>query len=234
MEKLKLSILGLGSRSTLFYLKELNKRYQAQKGQYSTYPFFLLNANFEEINPLLPKPSAELDAIVHSYLSEIEKLDTEYLLIPNITLHETIDRLGSTLKILHPVQLTALKITENHWSEIVLFGSMHTMQSDYISSIFSSKGIKTIRPSAADMLLIDAVRKHVYSETETEELIENFHLLIEKYSKHRPVVLACTELSIVKPEKQIERILNMAEAQIETAVNLVLWLKQTPTAYSTY
>ena len=219
MGEIKLSILGLGSRSTLFYLKELNKRYQQQKGEYSTCPLLLLNANFEEINPLLPEPSRELDVIVQSYLNEIAKLDGEYLLIPNITLHETIDRLTTTSKILHPVHLTASKITENQWAKIVLFGSMHTMQSDYIPSIFNAKGIKIILPSLEDRLLIDEVRQQVYHETETKELIQKFHLLLEQYTKNTPVVLACTELSILNPYKQNNQLLDMVQEQITAAVS---------------
>ncbi len=222
MQKLKLSILGLGSRSTLFYLKELNKLYQKQKGGYSTYPLLLLNANFDEINQLLPEPSAELDSIVQGYLNEIEKLDAEYSLIPNITLHETIDRLNIKSKFLHPVVLTAAKINANNWREIVLFGSLQTMQSDYISSIFSAKCINTVFPSAKDKLLIDKVRKQVYNETETEEMINNFHLLVEKYSKNNPVVLACTELSILNSENQNKRVVDMTQEQLTAAVDCAL------------
>ena len=50
MKKNTLSILGLGSRSTLFYLAELNTLYLQKKGGYSTCPFTLLNTNFDEIN----------------------------------------------------------------------------------------------------------------------------------------------------------------------------------------
>ena len=92
MSKTQLAILGLGSRSTLYYLEQLNKVYNTKNGGYSTCPFFLLNTDFDTINPLLPNTSVQLDAILQSYLYQIEALDVAELLIPNITLHETIDR----------------------------------------------------------------------------------------------------------------------------------------------
>jgi aspartate racemase len=220
MDKMKLGILGLGSRSTTFYIKELNKLYNQEKGGSSTCPFTLLNCDFDTINSLLPDASKSLDAIVQDYIKELEKMDIESILIPNITLHETIDRLGTKKMIIHPVHLALAKIKEKNWSKIVLFGSMHSMQSHYISSNFKANAIEIVLPSEADRLLIDEVRKRVYSETETIEFIENYHLLIEKYTRDNPVVLACTELSVYKPNNN--NLLDMAQLQIIEAAQTVL------------
>jgi aspartate racemase len=221
MDKMKLGILGLGSRSTTFYIKELNKLYNQEKGGSSTCPFTLLNCDFDTINSLLPDASKSLDAIVQDYIKELEKMDIESILIPNITLHETIDRLGTKKMIIHPVHLALAKIKEKNWSKIVLFGSMHSMQSHYISSNFKANAIEIVLPSEADRLLIDEVRKRVYSETETIEFIENYHLLIEKYTRDNPVVLACTELSVYKPNNN-NNLLDMAQLQIIEAAQTVL------------
>jgi aspartate racemase len=222
MDKIKLGILGLGSRSTTFYINELNKLYNQEKGGYSTCPFTLLNYNFDAINSLLPDASDSLDAIVQDYIKELEKTDIESILIPNITLHETIDRLVTKKKIIHPIHLAVAKIKEKNWSKIVLFGSMHSMQSHYISSNFDAQDIEVVLPSEADRSLIDEVRKRIYSETETVEFIEDYHLLIEKYTIDNPVVLACTELSVFKPKNNNKNILDMAQLQITEAVKTVL------------
>ena len=50
----RLGILGLGSRSTIFYMEQLNKIHQAVHGGYSTCPFMLINSDFNGINPFLP------------------------------------------------------------------------------------------------------------------------------------------------------------------------------------
>jgi aspartate racemase len=47
-------ILGLGSRSTLFYIEQLNKGYNKKHGDYSTFPFKMLNVDFQLYNTYLP------------------------------------------------------------------------------------------------------------------------------------------------------------------------------------
>lgn len=219
MSHSKLVILGLGSRTTAFYLSELNSAYQKQKGGYSTFPLLLLNADFNKINPFLPSPSLELDDVVQSYVSEIEEFGKENILIPNITLHETIDRINVEKNIIHPIHLTISTIKKNQWTKIVLFGSLHSMQSTYLNRHFKSTNIEVILPLKEEMLLIDEVRKQVYHETETEDLIKKYHSLILKYSTNNPVVLACTELSIFNP-KNNNNIIDMVQLQIEEALNL--------------
>lgn len=221
MNKTTLGILGLGSRTTAYYITELNRLYNQTKGGFSSCPFILLNTNFDTINSLLPNPSEDLDNVTQLCINEVEKLNTDCILVPNITLHETIDNLVLDKHIIHPIPLTTSKIKEKNWSKITLFGSIHSMQSAYISSYFKSNGIETILPSEGDRFLIDDVRKRVYAGTETEELIKSYHLLIEKYAAKHPVVLGCTELSILKPINN-QNLVDMAEVQITEAVQRVL------------
>lgn len=218
MDKKKLAILGLGSETTLFYISELNRIFNQKNGGYSTCPFILLNTNFNAINSLLPNISKELKNLTQDCIQEIEKLDIEHILIPNITLHETIDQLVVEKNIIHPVYLTAEKIKESGASKIILMGSVHTMNSTYIRSILNSNGIETEIPSAEDRLHIDSFRKQVYAKTATTEHIEKYHKIIEKYTAKNPVVLACTELSIFKP-KQHKNLLDMVQIQITEAIN---------------
>ena len=220
MVKTKLAILGLGSRSTSFYLKRLNNIYNKKNGGYSTCPFLLLNANFDAINSLLPTVSEKLDAAVSYYIHQIKNLNIDYLLIPNITLHETIDRLNISQNILHPVHLSIEKIKENKWEKVVLFGSLFSMKSDYIKNQFKENGIEVLLPNEKDMVFIDEIRKQIYNESETDDLVKKYHSIIQKYTEINPVILSCTELSILK-SKENKMLLDMAEIQMETAIKQV-------------
>ena len=221
MTKPNLAILGLGSRSTTFYINELNSLYKKKNGGYSTFPFLLLNSNFDWINKLLPHVSKELDNTVNYYIKEIEKMDVENLLIPNITLHETIDKLKINKHILHPITLSITKIKQNNWDKIVIFGSLYGMKSTYLKSCFLNNGIKLIHPSENDMEKIDEVRKEIYNETESSEIIENYYSLLKKYTTEHPVLIACTELSIFCPEN--DKIIDMAQVQLKEAINSTLY-----------
>jgi len=212
-----LGILGLGSRSTLFYIKELNRLYHNKKSGYSTCPFKLWNANFDVLNNLLPQPSNKLTALIDNYLAELQHLKVDAILIPNITLHETIDKLSIIPKIIHPVHLTIAKLKEDGFNEIVLMGSLHTMESNYLKAVFNKESIAVVLPDAEERLVIEGVRKHIYWETESEELLKQYANVIKKYSTNYAVVLACTELS-VGWDTLGGNVFDMSRIQIATAV----------------
>lgn len=216
MKTKTLGILGLGNQSTLFYIKELNAAFDMKNGDSSTYPFKLLNTNFDEINNLLPTPSKKLDGIVKYYIDELLKLNVNTLLIPNITLHETIDRLKIKSEIIHPIHTTIAEVQKKNHKKVILFGSSHTMVSNYIKSNFEKNEIEVLLPSKNDMKFVDNVRKQVYQETATKKILTNYNLIIKKYAQNNAVVIACTELSIALKNKNL-KIFDMARIQTSHA-----------------
>ena len=81
----ELGILGLGSRSTLWYIEQLNARHQEIHGGFSTCPHVLLNTNFNQINPFLPDQFEQLEGVVKKYLDALVELGCSKILIPNMT-----------------------------------------------------------------------------------------------------------------------------------------------------
>ncbi len=221
MDESKLAILGLGSRSTTFYIHELNRLFNQRHGGYSTFPFKLLNTNFNKINPLLPNTSSALDKVMQTYLSALEKWDSQNILIPNITLHETIDRLKVSTPIIHPIQLIIQELQNQKINQIVILGSLYSMQSNYISSKLTTIGIKVTLPKDDEMKFLDSFRKNVYDSLETTSDIKKYHDIILKYQELSTVVIACTELSIHCP-KNTSNVLDLATLQISKAVRLIV------------
>ncbi len=218
MHKSTLGLLGLGSQTTLYYISELNRLFHNLHDGYSTCPFIMWNTNFDKINSLLPDISEELNALSQQCIHEVEKLDVDYILIPNITLHESIDQITVKKNLLHPVHLTVSKLVEQKVQKIVLMGSEHTMNSDYIRSIFQASNIEIEIPAQDDRIQIDNFRKYVYEKKENKELILNYHKTIAKYTESNYLVLACTELSIFKP-KNNNKLLDMVQIQIDAAID---------------
>ena len=207
-------ILGLGAISTAFYLKEIHKKYQERNEEFSTCHFVMYQIDFQEINPFLPNQFDILIRRIKSYLNEISELGISKLLIPNITLHETLDQIEIPLQICHPIDLTLKDLEENKISEVYLFGTLYTMNSQYLNSKFSEKNIKILKPISSDQNRIDDFRKLVYMEKETSAEIEDFQNLIWKYSEKKPVIIACTELSIYSL-KENPSCIDMMDLQIE-------------------
>jgi aspartate racemase len=213
-----IGILGLGNRSTLFYIDQLNTFYNSKLKNYSTCKFILYNTNFQEINPFLPVDFQKLEPVLTNYISEIKSLNINYLIIPNITLHQTFDRLTLNIKIAHPIQITIQRLQKNNFQKAVVFASKYMMASDYLKASFLSKGISIIEPSEEDKTFIEYMRHQLYEGKETDSDILNFEALKLKYTENQPLIIACTELSIFSCFSD-SKVYDMALLQVEEAVN---------------
>ena len=207
-------ILGLGKESTLFYLNQIQKRYQSNNKEWSTCSFVMYQIDFHEVNLLLPNQFQDLIPKVQNYLEQIEKLGITKLLIPNITLHETVDQIEFDGFICHPLTLTLHYLQENNISQVFIFGTSYTMNSEYMKQKFSEKDIKLLTPTNDDQIWIDDFRKEVDQQKPSPNRILEFQNLIKKYSVVHPVVIACTDLSLFALKNNLSCI-DMAELQIE-------------------
>lgn len=213
-----IGILGLGNYSTLFYLQHLNELYQWKHGGYSTCPFKMVNADFNRINPYLPFQFDILEPVVLEYIKQLEGLNVKAILVPNITLHSTLDRLNIETPLFHPLQLAAESLKEDNINEVTIFGTRHTMLSDYISHYLLEAGVIVTPPSEQDLLFIDDYRKAVYSNMNNSEMDALFEDLVSQYDH---ALIACTELSIVNVERSMRNTTDMAQLQISKAVEFV-------------
>ena len=216
----KLGVLGLGSYSTLFYIKTLNAMYNKKYGGFSTCPFKLLNVDFDAINKLLPNTSNALDTIVKTHLNTLDALKVDNILVPNITLHETIDRLQIKTNVIHAIQETISKIKGNNHVKVTIFGTLYTMQSNYLTSQFTAQNINIVKASDADMQLIDNLRIAVYNGDANPKQLNIFNDLLNKYTKNGIVVLACTELSVINTSNS-KLVYDMARIQIQAAIKSI-------------
>ncbi len=220
-KELHIGVLGLGSRSTIFYIEELNRKYNDLNGGYSTCPFILLNTNFNEINPFLPDNLDELKINLLPYLNQIQILNINALLIPNITLHETTDLMDIQLKfnisVIHPIANTVKLLKEKKQNKVVLFGSLYSMRSSYITGHFLENDIKVILPKEKEMRFIDDLRQKVYENKESSDELIQYQQLVKSYSANKSVVIACTELSLILDVIN-ENVYDMARIQINKAL----------------
>ncbi|MBR9910925.1 MAG: hypothetical protein GYB33_11325 [Gammaproteobacteria bacterium] len=218
----QLGVLGLGSRSTLFYIEQLNAGYNRKFGGDSTCPLILLNSNFDEFNRNLPDKWLDLEPALKNWLQALAHLSVAQIIIPNITLHECYDRLQGdlaleSLNIIHPVSRTIEQLQQSGCDRIVLFGSHYSMQSPALTKQFTESGIAIIRPQPGDICAIDTLRQRVYCHKETAQELGVFDRLLTHYSELAPVVIACTELSVALSNSRPD-IFDMARVQIDQAL----------------
>lgn len=213
-----LGVLGLGNFSTLFYIGELNRIYQMRMKGYSTFPFKMLNVNFDAINNLLPNPSTQLEVLVEQAIAELVELKVDVILVPNITLHDTIDKLKLNVQVIHPLKCTLNELRKKKCHKIVLIASHHTMNSDYIKSYFTKNNIEVILPFEQEMYFIDSVRKEVYENTASLEMLEKYNSIVQQYAEKFSVVTACTELSLALKNPDMINVFDMSRIQIQKAM----------------
>lgn len=206
-------VLGLGSHATQHYLQRIHLKFQEANKEFSTCPLILYQTDFQEINPFLPNNFLVLQPVLSGYLKSVAALNISKLLLPNITLHETLDLIESPVKIVHAVIHTVTYLKNRGISGVILFGTFYTMHSSYLKSKFAEEEIDLFLPSPDDQQWIDNFRKKVYQSSETNEEVQHFQNLILKYVREYPVVIACTELSLYSLKKEPDCV-DMAEIQI--------------------
>ncbi|WP_308993386.1 aspartate/glutamate racemase family protein [Mariniflexile litorale] len=220
-ENPQIAILGLGSRSTLFYIEELNTRYQKQLGNYHTFPCLLYNIDFNTINPFLPDRFDVLVPQLTLYLNHLFTFPINHCIIPNITLHQTYDSAQLKHPILHPIKLVIDFIKNNEIENVTIIGSKYSMEGSYISAQLKEEYIQTYIPKAEDIEAFDTLRQKIYNRTETFQDIEKYKTLINHYSKQTHILIACTELSILHQKIQSNnRVIDLALLQIEKVLTL--------------
>ncbi|MBC7555818.1 MAG: aspartate/glutamate racemase family protein [Chryseobacterium sp.] len=207
-------ILGLGAYSTQYYLGEIQRKFKERNKEFSTCPYLLYQIDFQEINPFLPDQFLILKPKVELVLNEIYELGISNLLVPNITLHETLDQIETPVKLYHPVNLAMDHLVKNRISNVTVFGTLYTMNSQYLRKIFSENNIEIMLPSNKDQKWLDDFRKAVFEQNCNENQIKTFQDLITEYSHKNPVLISCTELSVFAFKNNPDCI-DMADLQIE-------------------
>jgi aspartate racemase len=152
---------------------------------------------------------------VKQYLDQLEGVDI--IIIPNITLHDAVDRLNAdnqhNYPIIHPVKETLVQLNSDGVEQITLFASQYSMTSPYLLDMFADKGIQISVPTDVDQQWLDELRQQVYAGEESVSDLKRFSDCINRYNKATKVVIACTELSLILPIDQMD-VYDMAKIQM--------------------
>lgn len=141
-------------------------------------------------------------------------------IIPNITLHETLDRLDTSnlpVNVSHAVEETLKQLSGAGTEQVAVLGSSYTMASPYWTKALAGKKIDHIALTQNIGDQVDEFRRKVYAGEETAGDVEIFRNTVVETSQFVPIVIACTELSIYAPRK-LDAVFDCAIIQIEAAI----------------
>ena len=210
-----IGFLGLGSKSTCYYMQEMANLMLICE---SHVPVKMIQAKFDEINNHLPHQFDVLEPIVTHYLEELESMDVDCFLIPNITLHETIDRLKwKNTRLIHPLKETLNELKKDGIDEACIFATVHTMNGKYIADFFNAHGVKIVKPIQSDIAIIDTLRVSIYQNGLTDSSMNQLEMLALKYTNEMAVVIGCTELSMAFQKSNIPKLYDSARLQLKGA-----------------
>ena len=219
MQSHKSALLALGGRTTLFYVREINQRLRQQTSAEMTRNVVLKKTNFEEINKYLPNQFNELEEIFDNQLTSLN--DFQSVIVPNITAHETIDRLierpDFSCPIVHPVSSVIAKLKSDGCDKIKLISSQYGMNSNYLNSYFMHNDIEVTVPDQEDQIFFEEFRKKVYEFREKSSDVSQYISLLTNYQQDNKIVVACTELSLMLPSVS-KNIYDMSRVQIDQAI----------------
>ncbi|WP_054112681.1 aspartate/glutamate racemase family protein [Marinagarivorans algicola] len=220
---LGLGLLDLGERTVEFYKAEIARQYAEKIGHpLVAGGLHIVPADFSEINTHLPNQFAALKPLMADNIKQSVMAGIRVLIMPNITLHETIDQLEPALmrglKIIHPVLASVRRLQAEKVKAITLIASGYSSTSPRLAQYFNQHDIAIIRPSTEHIACIDEIRKNTYLGKETDENKKTYHRLITHYQQSSPVVVACTELSLLLNAKAIDTVFDTARLQIEAAL----------------
>jgi len=207
-----IGIPALGRQATDFYLDTINSKWTKS----APCPLLTVAVDFERINEHLPDRYSALSPLLGCMLEDLEESGASVFLVPNITLHAALDRMefdeSTRRKIVSPMSAGVEAMHARGIHKITLAGTRHTMTSRQIADYYETEEIAVEFPSESDIQTLDRIRLKVFKEGYNETLKNKMERVLSGYKN---VVLACTELSILNPEKTFT---DMARLQISAAL----------------
>ena len=196
--QLYIGLLGMGRDATEFYLDKIKSEWNKKNGTKSACQILIHSIDFEEINALLPYHFEKLEPIIEKHLIDLNQLGIDRIVVPNITMHLTIDRLALPPeiqnKIVHPFRETIHQLKLRDIQEISLFGTRHTMNSELIKAYFETEGFKIHELRENDIEQIDQLRLDVFENGASKKEQNSLSEIVANYPNP---VLICTELSLI-------------------------------------
>jgi len=192
-------LAGLGINASVLTYQLLNQLYMQRKGQGHTCPLRMLNIDFNPINQLLPNRQQESAKLLLPYLQDLDRQDISCIIMPNNTLHESLDILLEKYDfqkpILHIGHSLHDKLKKLHVENVMILGTAYTMQSGYLQSFIPAES-NIIVPNQQHLEKIENLRKLYFQSSDALLSSQIWNELQDEYPEVDYFIIACTELSI--------------------------------------
>lgn len=211
-------ILMTGANAGVWYLQQLVHQARVLWGEDYVPPIKTLSVPFESINALLPARMDDAADKMLPYFHEMESQGIEKYILANITLHEAYDKIKGQIPNDHMLHLREI-IRQTFYGKkkkIMIIGSLYTMNSLYLPSLFDPGTVQLIKVNKTLQLQVDKLRKVFYKRDDHKMAKVVFKNLTEAHPEVDAFVIACTEHALAienLPDKS--RFVSLPHLQIE-------------------
>lgn len=228
MKKIGL-IGGTGPESTLVYYRELNTRLNklADGKAFPEISIESLNL-YKALNLVSEEKYDELADYILDKIKILEKGGAEIIALTAATMHVVFDSLKSSVGVpfISIPEAAAEYAVKKGYKKVGLLGTIFTMEKDYLSKAFVSRGIEVCTPDKEDRLLVN---NRIANELEygivKKESQSQLISIIEKMKKDKgieAVILGCTELPLALNENNCPvDCLDIMDIHIQKLVELI-------------
>ncbi len=203
MKKIGL-IGGIGPESTVNYYLEINRLYHKDFGM-DSYPKIVIDSlSLNEVTTALDERRfSDVAEIVKTSVDVLRGAGADFAAICSNTPHIVWEQMadGFSLPVVSIVDATEKAVREGGYKNVLVLGTLATMQSGMYQRVLAENGVDSVTPSEADQQVIASIifpnlENGIVNADDKLEMIA----LVEKYVTYRSVdavLLACTELPLI-------------------------------------
>jgi aspartate racemase len=220
---------GLSWESSAVYYKILNQQVKAELGGVHSCKCLMYSVDLGEIVPL--QHSGDWAALTETMVDAAQRLErggADFILLCTNTMHKVADEMQASVRIplLHIADATAEAIRKKGMKKVALLGTKFTMEQDFLKDKFTTHGIATIIPNAADRteihrIIYEELIKGVISAASRKIYLDIINELVAQGAEG--IILGCTEIGLlVTPEYTQVPLFDTTEIHALKAVEMAM------------
>jgi len=210
---------GLSPESTLLYYNHIVKKYYELKKDYNFPEIIIYSLSFEKFRKALKNGKGAKEIL--KALNALKNAGADFAIISANTPHIFFDEIKkeSPLPLISIVDATVEKARKEEMKNLLLLGTIFTMESGYFKNEYERNGIKIVVPNKEEREIVNGIifnelSKGLVKEESRKKLIE----IINRYEVDG-VILGCTELPLILSQKDTDKkLLNTATIHAEKAL----------------
>lgn len=203
---------GMSWQSSLEYYKNINEKIQSELGGLHSAKLIISSIDFYELENAQRSGDWDMaEEIIFKEALKLKNAGADFLVICSNTGNKAVPNIEKRINIpiLHIADAIGNEAQELNLKNLILLGTRHTMQEDYVSKILRKKyELDIIIPAEKDIFQInDIIYKEICLNILSEKSRNVLKHIIKKIQTEKNadgIILGCTELPLLLREEDLD------------------------------